>query len=92
MPEFVVAPTLAQALALLQPGAGNAWGPLIAFAVGLYGSGVVLCLVMGGGILASAGLDPDNKAKGINWIKRGLRGGVFGLLAGSIYLFFDSLF
>ncbi|MGF1471727.1 MAG: hypothetical protein ACFB50_08310 [Rubrobacteraceae bacterium] len=79
-------------LALLQSDGGNPWGPLTALAVGVYGSAVVLCLVIGGGILSTAGLDPDNKTKGINWIKRGFRGGAFGLAAFFLYQFADSLF
>lgn len=79
-------------LALLQSGGGNAWGPLTALAVGVYGAAVVLCLVIGGGILSTAGFDPDNQTKGWNWVKRGFRGGAFGLLAFFIYQFFDGLF
>ena len=79
-------------LALLQSGGGNPWGPLTALAVGLYGAAVVLCLVIGGGILSTAGLDPDNKAKGFSWIKRGVTGGAFGMAAVFIYQFFDGLF
>lgn len=78
-------------LTLLQSG-GNPWAPLTAFAVGLYGAAVVLCFIIGGGILSTAGLDPDNKTKGINWIKRGFGGGAFGLAAVFIYQFADSLF
>ena len=81
-------------LALLQSGGagGNAWGPLIALAVGIYGAAVVLCLVIGGGILSTAGLDPDNQTKGVNWIKRAFRGGAFGLAAFFLYQLFDNLF
>lgn len=79
-------------LALLQSGGVNPWGPLTTLAIGLYGGAVVLCLVIGGGILSTGGLDPDNVTKGLNWIKRGVRGGVFGMAAFFIYQFFDSLF
>jgi hypothetical protein len=81
------------ALALLQAGGeAGAWGPLIMLLVGGYASAVVLCISIGGGILASSGLDPDNKTKGFNWIKRGIRGGLFGLMAGAIYQLFVSSF
>lgn len=79
------------ALALLQSG-GNAWGPLTMFAVALYGGGVTLCFVIGGLFITTNMLGPSNLSKGVDWIVRGVKGGFFGLLAGSIYLFFDSLF
>ncbi len=79
-------------LALLQSGGGNPWGPLTALAAGIYGAAVVLCFVIGGGILSTAGLDSDNKTKGLNWIKRGVSGGLFGMAAVFIYQFADSLF
>lgn len=80
------------ALALLQSGGGSAWGPLTVLAVGIYGSAVVLCLVIGGGYLAAGTLDSVNKSRGVGWIRRGFAGGAFGLLAYSIYQFFDGLF
>lgn len=78
-------------LVLLQSG-GNPWGTLTALAAGIYGAAVVLCLVIGGGILSTAGLDPDSATKGWNWIKRGFRGGALGLAAVFIYQFADGLF
>jgi hypothetical protein len=87
MPPLAVA-----ALALLQSGGANAWGPLTAFAVGIYGAGVLLCFVIGGGFLSAGTLDSANKTKGVDWIRRGFVGGVFGMLAFSIYQFFDGLF
>lgn len=80
------------ALVLLQSGEDNAWGPLTALAVGIYGSAVVLCFVIGGGFLSAGSLDPATKTRGIDWIRRGFVGGAFGLLAFSIYQFFDGLF
>ncbi len=82
----------AAVLALLQSGGGNAWGPLTAFAAALYGGAVVLCFVIGGNYLVTGSFDSQSKAKAIDWIRRGIVGGVFGLLATSIYLFFDGLF
>ena len=79
-------------LALLQSGGGNAWGPLTALAVALYGGAVVLCFVIAGNYLVVGALDSEKKAKAVDWIRRGITGGVFGLLATSIYLFFDGLF
>jgi hypothetical protein len=63
--------------------------PLRALLVAGYAGAVTLCLAIGGGILATSGFDPDNKTKGLNWIKRGVRGGAFGLLAGAIYGFLN---
>lgn len=80
------------ALALLQVGGGDAWGPLTMFAVGIYGAGVVLCFVIGGLYITTGMLGPSNLSKGIDWVVRGFVGGFFGLAAGSIYLFFDGLF
>lgn len=85
-------PTTGPILAFLQSGGGNAWEPLTAFAAALYGGAVVLCFVIAGNYLVAGALDSESKTKGLNWLKRGFTGGVFGLLATSIYLFFDGLF
>ncbi len=86
------APVSVAVLALLQSGGGNAWGPLTMFAVGIYGAGVVLCFVIAGLYITTGMLGPSNLSKGIDWVVRGFVGGFFGLMAGSIYLFFDGLF
>jgi membrane protease YdiL (CAAX protease family) len=88
----VTAQIPAPVLALLQSVGGSAWGPLTMLAAGLYGSAVVLCFVIGGGFLTSGMLGPRNVSRGVDWIVRGFVGGFFGLLAGSIYLFFDGMF
>lgn len=80
------------ALAPLQSGGGNAWGPLTMFAVGIYGAGIVLCFVIAGLYITTGMLGPSNLSKGIDWLVRGFVGGFFGLMAGSIYLFFEGLF
>ena len=86
------APMSVAALALLRSGGGNAWGPLTMFAVGIYGAGVVLCFVIAGLYITTGMLGPSNLSKGIDWLVRGFVGGFFGLMAGSIYLFFEGLF
>lgn len=88
--EAFVVPVLAPALALLQSGGGNPWGPLTLFAVALYGSGVVLCFVIAGHYLVMGSFDTQARSKGVDWLRRGAIGGVFGSLASSIYLLFDK--
>ena len=86
MEAFVVPP-----LALLQSSGGNPWGPLTLFAVALYGSGVILCFVIAGHYLVMGSFDTESRSKGVDWIRRGVIGGVFGALTSSIYLFFEGL-
>jgi hypothetical protein len=78
--------------ALLQSAGANAWGPLTALAVGIYGAVVVLCFVIGGGFLSTGALDAESKTKGIAWVKRGFVGGSFGMLAFSIYQLYSGMF
>jgi hypothetical protein len=78
---------LAAVLLLAQK--GNLWGPVSVLLIAGAGVAVVACLMIGGALVASSGADPDNYKEGMNWVKRGLRGGAVAFLATSVYQLFD---